>query len=181
MSDVRTTTTESIPTTIVHSRTRTLYKGTHVANQNYFCGFQISYSRTKSVHDGDTWVHHLSTPAGCTWVHLGTPGYPWVHLGTRGYTRVHLGTPGYSTPGYTWVHLGAPGCTSVHLGTPGYTWVHLGAPGCTWVHLGTPGYTWVHLGTPNTRNVFSVVRASRMWCPHGIGRDSWVWGEQETL
>ena len=20
-----------------------------------------------------------------------------------------------------------------------------------------------------------------MWCPHGIGRDSWVWGEQETL
>ena len=145
MSDVRTTTTESIPTTILHSRTRTLYKGTHVANQNYSCGFQISYSRTKSAHDGDTWVHHLSTPAGCTWVHLGTPGYPWVHLGTRGYTRVHLGTPGYSTPGYTWVHLGAPGCTSVHLGTPGYTWVHLGAPGCTWVHLGTPGYTWVHL------------------------------------
>ena len=20
-----------------------------------------------------------------------------------------------------------------------------------------------------------------MWCPHDIGRDSWVWGEQETL
>ena len=20
-----------------------------------------------------------------------------------------------------------------------------------------------------------------MWCPHHIGRDSWVWGEQETL
>ena len=31
------------------------------------------------------------------------------------------------------------------------------------------------------RNVFSVVRDSRMKCPHGIGRDSWVWGEQETL
>ena len=29
--------------------------------------------------------------------------------------------------------------------------------------------------------VCSVVRHSRMWCPHGIGRDSWVWGEQETL
>ena len=27
----------------------------------------------------------------------------------------------------------------------------------------------------------SVVRHSRMWCPHDIGRDSWVWGEQETL
>ena len=26
-----------------------------------------------------------------------------------------------------------------------------------------------------------VVRESRMWCPHDIGRDSWVWGEQETL
>ena len=32
-----------------------------------------------------------------------------------------------------------------------------------------------------TRDVFSVVRDSRMWCPHDIGRDSWVWGEQETL
>ena len=31
------------------------------------------------------------------------------------------------------------------------------------------------------RNVFSVVRHSRMKCPHDIGRDSWVWGEQETL
>ena len=26
-----------------------------------------------------------------------------------------------------------------------------------------------------------VVRYSRMWCPHDIGRDSWVWGEQGTL
>ena len=31
------------------------------------------------------------------------------------------------------------------------------------------------------RDVFSVVRHSRMWCPYDIGRDSWVWGEQETL
>ena len=31
------------------------------------------------------------------------------------------------------------------------------------------------------RYVCSVVRDSRMWCPHDIGRDSWVWGEQETL
>ena len=29
--------------------------------------------------------------------------------------------------------------------------------------------------------VFAVVRDSRMWCPHDIGRDSWVWGEQESL
>ena len=29
--------------------------------------------------------------------------------------------------------------------------------------------------------MFSVVRQSRMKCPHNIGRDSWVWGEQETL
>ena len=31
------------------------------------------------------------------------------------------------------------------------------------------------------RYVFSAVRDSRMWCPHDIGRDSWVWGEQEPL
>ena len=31
------------------------------------------------------------------------------------------------------------------------------------------------------RYVFSVVRDSRMWCPHDIGRDSWVWGEQGAL
>ena len=29
--------------------------------------------------------------------------------------------------------------------------------------------------------MFSVVRRSRMKCPHNIGRDSWVWGEQESL
>ena len=29
--------------------------------------------------------------------------------------------------------------------------------------------------------VFAVVRDSRMWCPHDIGRDSWVWGEQGAL
>ena len=32
-----------------------------------------------------------------------------------------------------------------------------------------------------SRDVFSVVRDSRMWCPDEIGRDSWVWGEQGTL
>ena len=30
------------------------------------------------------------------------------------------------------------------------------------------------------RDVFSVVRDSRMWCPNDIERDSWVSGEQET-
>ena len=35
------------------------------------------------------------------------------------------------------------------------------------------------MGSPG--NLFSAVRDSRMWCPHDIGRDSWVWGEQETL
>ena len=31
------------------------------------------------------------------------------------------------------------------------------------------------------RYVFSAVRDSRLLCPHDIGRDSWVWGEQEAL
>ena len=30
-------------------------------------------------------------------------------------------------------------------------------------------------------DVFLVARRSRMWCLHDIGRDSWVWGEQEAL
>ena len=37
------------------------------------------------------------------------------------------------------------------------------------------------IGDGTACDVFSVVRRSRMWCPHDIGRDSWVWGEQETL
>ena len=39
----------------------------------------------------------------------------------------------------------------------------------------------VAAGAYLARYVCSVVRDSRMWCPHGIGRDSWVWGEQGTL
>ena len=40
-------------------------------------------------------------------------------------------------------------------------------------------FAWIGGGT--ACDVFSGVRHSRMWCPHDIGRDSWVWGEQETL
>ena len=36
-------------------------------------------------------------------------------------------------------------------------------------------------GPCSARFVCSVVRDSRMWCPHDIGRDSWVWEEQGTL
>ena len=39
----------------------------------------------------------------------------------------------------------------------------------------------VTLCSSNSYLVCWVVRHSRMWCPHDIGRDSWVWGEQETL
>ena len=40
---------------------------------------------------------------------------------------------------------------------------------------------WQEVDNYSDRYVFSAVRDSRMWCPHGIGRDSWVWGEQGTL
>ena len=40
-------------------------------------------------------------------------------------------------------------------------------------------FAWIGGGT--ACDVFSVVRHSRMWCPHDVGRDSWVWGEQEAL
>ena len=36
-------------------------------------------------------------------------------------------------------------------------------------------------GASAARFLRLVVRDSRMWCPHDIGRDSWVWGEQEAL
>ena len=36
-------------------------------------------------------------------------------------------------------------------------------------------------GDGAAHDVCSVGRGSRMWCPHDIGRDSWVWGEQGTL
>ena len=39
----------------------------------------------------------------------------------------------------------------------------------------------VALSSSMTNFVCSVVRHSRMWCPHGIGRDSWVWGESRRL
>ena len=39
----------------------------------------------------------------------------------------------------------------------------------------------VAAGAYLARYVSSVVRDSRMWCPHHIGRDSWVWREQDTL
>ena len=39
----------------------------------------------------------------------------------------------------------------------------------------------VAAGAYLARYVCSVVRDSRMWCPHDIGPDSWVRGEQETL
>ena len=37
------------------------------------------------------------------------------------------------------------------------------------------------LQLPQISDVFPVVRRSRMKFPHDIRRDSWVWGEQETL
>ena len=45
--------------------------------------------------------------------------------------------------------------------------------------MGSPGPSWVFLGSPES--LFSAVRDSRMWCPHDIGRDNWVWGEQDAL
>ena len=39
----------------------------------------------------------------------------------------------------------------------------------------------VAAGESSASCVISVVRDSRMWCPQDIGRDSWVWGEQEAL
>ena len=39
----------------------------------------------------------------------------------------------------------------------------------------------VAAGCYSARYVCSVVRDSRMWCPHDIRRERWAWGEQGTL
>ena len=52
---------------------------------------------------------------------------------------------------------------------------------CAWQTCMGPRSWCVAASDCSGRDVFSVVRDSRMWCPHGIGRDSWVWGEQGTL
>ena len=64
----------------------------------------------------------------------------------------------------------------VQPGSSGLIWAALGSSGLIWAHLGSSGLIWAQ-----ACDVFSVVRHSRMWCPHDIGRDSWVWGKQETL
>ena len=66
----------------------------------------------------------------------------------------------------------SPGLLSGLLGAIGVSWALMSSPGLSWALLGSPRLSW---------KLFSAVRDSRMWCPHDIGRDSWVWGEQETL
>ena len=44
-----------------------------------------------------------------------------------------------------------------------------------------PGSWCVAAAAYLARYVCSVVRDSRMCCPHDIDRDSWVWGEREAL
>ena len=52
---------------------------------------------------------------------------------------------------------------------------------CAWQTCMGPRSSGVAAGAYAARYVCSVVRDSRMWCPHDIGRDSWVRGEQEAL
>ena len=59
------------------------------------------------------------------------------------------------------------------------SWALLGSHELSWALLGSPGFSQALLGYPG--NLLTVVRESRMWCPRNIGRDSWVWGELETL
>ena len=96
---------------------------------------------------------------------LGSPGFSWALLGSLG------------SPVLSWVLPGSPGLSRALLCSPGHSWALPGSLGRSWDLLGSPGLSSL-LGSPR---LLSVVRDSRMWCPHDIGRDSWVWGEQETL
>ena len=80
------------------------------------------------------------------------------------------------------VLLGSPKLSWALLGFPERYWVSwalVGSLGFSQAPLGSPGFSQALRGSPG--NLFSAVRDSRMWCLHDIGRDSWVWGEQETL
>ena len=52
---------------------------------------------------------------------------------------------------------------------------------CAWQICMGPRSWCIAAGAYAARYVCSVVRDSRMWCPHDIERDSWVWEEQEAI
>ena len=115
---------------------------------------------------------------GLSWVLLCSPGLSWVLLGSPGLPGLScalLSSPGLSWA--PWALLGSSGLSCALLCSPGLSWALPGPLGRSWELLGSPGLSSL-LGSPR---LLSVVRHSRMWCPHDIGRDSWVWGEQKTL
>ena len=112
-----------------------------------------------------------------------TPGHSWALLGTPGRSWALLGTPGRS-----WPLLAAPGLSWPRRVAPRHFWSLLAAPGCSWPFHGSPGHASALVGTPghSCRCCFFFFFGGRpssmyMWSPHDIGRDSWVWGEQEAL
>ena len=101
----------------------------------------------------------------------------WALLHSSGLSCARLGSPEFS-----WALLGSPGLSWVLWGSPGIPWAlltPLSFDELSWAVLCSPEVSWGLLCSPGDE--FSVVRRSRMGCPHNIGRDSWVWGEQETL
>ena len=133
----------------------------------------------------------LGSP-GVSWPLLGSPGLPWALLGSPGLSWALLGSPGLSGA-FLWLSLAFLGSPrfSRALSSPGLAWGLLNSPGLSWALLGSLGFSMgpyrniLYLldlqGQSLARNMFAVVRHSRMKCLHDIGRDSWVWGEQETL
>ena len=109
--------------------------------------------------------------SGINWADLGSSGLIWAHLGSSGLTWAHLSSSGLSGLLWgLWAHLGSAGLICAHLASSRLVWAHLGSSALIWAHMVSGAAS----GDP-------VVRYSRMWCPHDIGRDSWVWGEQGTL
>ena len=112
------------------------------------------------------WTHLGST--GLIWAHLGSFGLIWAQLGSSELIWAHLGSSGLLWG--IWAHLGSAGLICAHLASSRLVCAHLGSSALIWAHMVSGAAS----GDP-------VVRYSRMWCPHDIGRDIWVWGEQETL
>ena len=112
---------------------------------------------------------------GVSWDSPGTPsGLSWDPPGTLlGLSRDSPGTL-LGLPGTHWDSSWLVLDLLVLMDPPASSWLLLAPSGSSWLPLAPPVYILAH-------SVFSVVRHSRMWCLHDIGRDSWVWGEQETL
>ena len=96
--------------------------------------------------------------------------------------------PGACVPGGSWGLLGPPRASWGLLRPPGASWGLLGPSGASWGLVGLLE-TFCREGNLGGHRVHLALECDcsgrpssmYMWSPHDIGRESWVWEEQEAL